>query len=244
MTSDPRAEALRLLSQFLVSECSLRDTLQRISEVALDALPNACMAGITMLDEAGRVTTGVFTDAESPAIDSAQYESGRGPCLDAWRSRLPVRIDDMAEHVGGDYAAFASAALDHGVLSTLSLPLSVGDEGIGALNMYAKEAHAFTDDDEATGTDIAIAAAVVLMNASAYWHTYDLGVNLETAMRSRAQIEQAKGMLMAQSSTLDADGAFAHLRAASQRENVKVRDIAQRIVNRQSPTSRRMPPRH
>jgi AmiR/NasT family two-component response regulator len=45
-------------------------------------------------------------------------------------------------------------------------------------------------------------------------------------------IEQAKGMLMARSSGLSADDAFELLRRASQREDVRVRDIAQRIVER------------
>jgi AmiR/NasT family two-component response regulator len=48
-------------------------------------------------------------------------------------------------------------------------------------------------------------------------------------------IEQAKGMLMSGSSKLDADAAFELLRRASQRENVKLRDIAQRIVERRPP---------
>lgn len=46
-------------------------------------------------------------------------------------------------------------------------------------------------------------------------------------------IEQAKGILMAQSNCT-ADEAFAMLRAASQRSNVKVRDLAQEIVGRVS----------
>ncbi len=54
-------------------------------------------------------------------------------------------------------------------------------------------------------------------------------------MRSRAIIEQAKGILMAASPDLDADGAFDVLRRASQRENVKLREIAGRIVGRRRP---------
>jgi AmiR/NasT family two-component response regulator len=49
-------------------------------------------------------------------------------------------------------------------------------------------------------------------------------------MKHRAVIEQAKGMLMA-AEGFDEDGAFQLLVSASQRENVKLRDIAQRIVD-------------
>jgi AmiR/NasT family two-component response regulator len=43
-------------------------------------------------------------------------------------------------------------------------------------------------------------------------------------------------MLMAKSPNLDPDAAFDLLRRASQRENVKLREIAQRIVDRKGLT--------
>ena len=76
----------------------------------------------------------------------------------------------------------------------------------------------------------------MLANAAAYWGAAQLGEQLNEAMKSRAVIEQAKGMLMAQSPELSADDAFEVLRKASQRENVKLRDIAQRVVERRSLT--------
>ena len=79
---------------------------------------------------------------------------------------------------------------------------------------------------------LASAAAIVLANASAYWEANQLSEQLNQAMRSRAVIEQAKGILMARSPDLGPDEAFEVLRKASQRENVKLRDIAQRIVDR------------
>lgn len=63
----------------------------------------------------------------------------------------------------------------------------------------------------------------------------ELGEGLSEAMKSRAVIEQAKGILMASSRDVDADSAFDLLRRASQRENLKLRDIAQRIVDRRPP---------
>lgn len=231
MPADARADALQALSRFLVSESTLGETLLRVSEITTAAMPSAEMAGIAMLDERGRATTGVFTDEQSPAIDSAQYQSGNGPCLDAWRQKQVVRIDDTALATN-DYPEFCQAARDHGVLSTLSLPMVAGDQGIGALNLYARTKDGFSADDEAIGMELAFAAAVVLANASAYWEAFELGEQLNQAMKSRAVIEQAKGMLMAQSPALSPDDAFDVLRRASQRENVKLRDIAQRIVDR------------
>ena len=237
MSTDASAQALRALSQFVISKSSLGETLLRVSQVTTDAMPAAEMAGISLLGEDGRPTTGVFTDPRAPEIDAAQYQSGRGPCLDSWRMRTVVRIPDMAA-AAGTYPEFAAAAQAHAVRSTLSLPLVAGDEAIGALNLYARVPHAFTDADEAAGLLLAGAAAIVLANASAYWQATQLGEQLSQAMQSRAIIEQAKGILMARAPHLSADQAFDVLRKASQRENIKLRDIAQRVVDRRADARR------
>ena len=231
MPSDPSAQALSALSQFLVSKTSMGDTLLRVSQITTAALPHADMAGITLLGEDGRPKTGIFTDTDSPEIDAAQYESGKGPCLDSWRESRVIRLADM-DDAADEYPEFAKAARAHGVLSTLSLPLVAGQQALGALNLYSRTKDGFSTDDEALGTDLASAAAIVLANASAYWEASQLSEQLSQAMKSRAVIEQAKGILMARSPQLTADDAFDLLRKASQRENVKLRDIAQRIVDR------------
>jgi GAF domain-containing protein len=227
------SEALTALSKFLVADASLGETLHRVAELTLDAIPAAQVAGMSMLDERGIPTTAIYTDETSPKVDEAQYESGRGPCLSAWRDQRSVRIDDIS--VGDDYPEFRRAAADHGIHSTLSLPLRAADTGLGALNLYAPIPQGFSEADEAVGNDLATAASVVLANASAYWDAVELSQHMSTAMQSRSVIEQAKGMLMAQSPGLSADGAFDVLRKASQRENVKLRDVAQRIVDRRAP---------
>ncbi len=69
----------------------------------------------------------------------------------------------------------------------------------------------------------------MLANAQAYWDAHDLSVGLSEAMRNRAAIEQAKGILMS-AGGVDEDAAFEMLTRASQRENIKLRDVARRIV--------------
>jgi GAF domain-containing protein len=232
MSTDSRSAALVALSRFLVTDTSLGETLKRVAEITVQSIPSAAFAGISMLDAEGRATTSVYTDDRSPDIDASQYASGRGPCLDAWRTQLPVRIDDMPV-AAGDYPEFAAAAGEHGIESTLSLPLISGGVGIGALNLYARVGSAFTLADEEIGLEMAAAASVVFANASAYWGVFDLSEQLGEAMVSRAVIEQAKGVLMATTGCAP-DAAFDLLRQQSQSENRKLRVVAEEIVDRQS----------
>jgi GAF domain-containing protein len=207
---------------------SLKETLERVIHLAQEAIPAAEMAGITMVVE-GRAKTAVFTDDDAPEIDSAQYETGIGPCLDAFRHQEVFIIDDTLKEQR--WGPFNEAAAAHGVRSTLSLPLVANHEGLGALNLYSCTANGFGEDDVTVGTQFATQAAIVLANAQAYWDAHQLSEDLATAMKSRAVIEQAKGILMG-AQRCGPDEAFQILVRASQRENRKLRDIAEEIVMR------------
>ena len=100
---------------------------------------------------------------------------------------------------------------------------------VGAMNLYAHQERAFDEEAAETGMLFASQAAVVLSNANAYWDSRALSERLGEAMEHRALIEQAKGMLMA-AQRCTGDHAFDLLVKASQRENVKLRDIAARLV--------------
>jgi GAF domain-containing protein len=227
-SEDPIRESLAALSRFFIGDSTMGDTLQRVIDLAVVAVPPAAYTGISMLVD-DVVTTSVFSDAEVAEIDETQYKAGTGPCLDAFRDGVVNVIRSTERDVR--WPEFSRRAFDHGVRSSLSLPLLVGDDSVGALNFYSRQEDAFTDEDQQNGQTFAVQAAVVLANAQAYWDARTLGERLGDAMHSRAAIEQAKGILMAQSH-IDPDAAFDLLRAASQRENRKLRDIAQELVDR------------
>ena len=233
--SDPLGESFAALSRFFVGDGTLQETLDRVADLAAEAVPGADLTGITMLVE-GKPKTAVFTDEAAPEIDATQYETGVGPCLDAFRHQEAYRIDETEKD--DRWPSFAAAAAAHGVRSTMSLPLVVNREGVGALNFYARSPAAFSADDEALGNRFAVQAAIALANAQAYWDARQLGEDLRQAMASRAVIEQAKGVVMA-TQRCGADEAFQVLVRASQRENRKLREIAEATVGEAAQRRRR-----
>jgi GAF domain-containing protein len=219
-------EAVASLTRYFVGSQSLGETLHEIAELTIRAVPAAEHVGITLLVE-DKLQTSVFTYPEVPEIDRAQYRTGDGPCVDAYRTGTPYLIESTLEH--GRWPEFRQSAARHGVLSTLSLPLITHAGSIGALNMYAETENAFSEDDKRVAELFATQSAFVLANAQAYWDARTLSENLEQAMLSRAVIEQAKGIIMT-TMRCDEAAAFAILRAQSQTQNIKVRDIAEEIV--------------
>jgi GAF domain-containing protein len=227
-------DAMAAMSRFLVADATLGETLRRIAELALTAVGPAAGVGLTLLEGRRKPVTIFASDtALSAAVDQAQYDDDVGPCLEAYRRRTVIRVGDTST-AADQWPGFARAAATSGVGSTLSLPLLAGDAVYGALNLYARKRFAFQEADVEATRQFAGQASVVMANASAYWDARDLATGLGEAMKSRAVIEQAKGKLMA-TGRYDAEQAFEILVKASQRTNLRLRDIADRIVNNAEP---------
>lgn len=236
MTSDDQqtdaelVAVLQALSLHVIDRQSIEDTLDQIARLARDGIGAADYAAVTTLRD-GRPETTVATDPMLALIDQVQYDNDHGPCLDSYRTGEVLRIEDTTEDER--WRKFSLAAAEHGIRSTLSLPLMTDTEGIGALNLYSSTPGSFTPADQQTAMRFSQPAAVLLANAQMFWEARKLADNLGAALETRAVIEQAKGIVMALQE-VDADRAFDVLRRASQRENVKLHVIAQRLVDRAS----------
>jgi GAF domain-containing protein len=228
-------DAVAALSQYFVGDRSLGDTLREVCLLTIKAVPVTDHVGITLLVD-GSLKTSVFTHPEVPDIDRAQYRTGHGPCVDAFRTGQTFTIESTREP--GCWQEFRDSAERHGVLSTLSLPLLTNQGPIGAINLYAEVEHAYDDENRRIATLFATQAAFLLANAQAYWDARTLSENLDQAMKSRAPIEQAKGVIMT-SMGCDEDAAIQVLIDQSQRQNIKLREIANEIVRDASRTPRR-----
>ena len=112
----------------------------------------------------------------------------------------------------------------------LSVPLLASGRTLGTITLYARDVGSFTDADTTALEGFAAQAAVVLANAQAYWDLQGVAAGLQSAMQSRAVIEQAKGVLIATEGCTP-DEAFTLLARTSQRDNVKLRELARQIVD-------------
>jgi GAF domain-containing protein len=215
----------------VVGEVSLEAAMLRIATTAKELLPPVDEASITFV-RGEAAWTAASTGNLAAQLDEAQYDLGRGPCVDAATAGVIVSIPDLAiDERWVDYGRRAVAA---GAGSSLSLPFPVQKHVLAALNLYAVTPHAFTDDDVELANEVAARAAVALVNAVRYASAPDTAAQLRKAMDSRAVIEQAKGVIMGQSDC-SAEEAFDVLVRASQRENRKLRDLATEIVERRAP---------
>ena len=194
---------------------------------AVARTPGAEACGLTV-EQAGHGVTVEYSGEMAARADERQYELDDGPCLQAMRTGETVTSVDMATE--DRWGAYPQRAAEVGVRASLSLPLRIGSTGRGALNLYSTRAHAFTDDDRRAAESWASQAGGALSVALRMAEREAAVGNLQHGMVSRQVIGQAVGLLMAQR-RCGADEAFELLKAASQRSNEKLRDLAQRLVD-------------
>jgi GAF domain-containing protein len=228
MIDDPETleKAVRTLSRLLLAEETLETTHGRVAGLACRTLPTCDLASVTMINE-GRPSTPVQTDPLAADLDSVQYRTRQGPCLEAYSKRQVVR-EKLCEN-SDRWPEFSVIAIKAGVRSILSVPLVANDRPLGALNLYSKSDGGYDDADEETAVLFSEQAAVACANAEVYWRTYTLTEHLREALESRDVIGQAKGILMARRGYTPV-AAFEALRKVSQQRNIKLRAIAEQVV--------------
>jgi len=222
------ADAFAELGRIKLSETDLNGVFTKIADLAKRTIPGASEVSVTLVENQDAYTP-AFTGELALALDEAQYKLGHGPCLAAAASTSTQHIADMtSESRWPDWTARASEAGAH---SSLSIGLPVQEAVTGALNIYATEADAFGEDALAVAHTFASYAEVAMANAYLYNAQTTLAQHMEIAMRSRAVIEQAKGIIMGDR-RCSADEAFAILTKLSQDTNRKLRDVAVALVGR------------
>lgn len=219
-------QELTLLAGVALAQDDLPSTLEEICRITTKIVPRAEGASVTTFTS-GRPAA-LASDDWAKGFDELQYAEHEGPCYDAYRTGNVFRIRDLADEQR--WPSFVPRAVERGGRSMVSLPMSAEGKVVGALNVYSREADAFSAEAVSIAEIAAAHAGLASQVAAAMFGHRDLAHQLSEAMRSRSVIEQAKGILMA-GRRCDADAAFDLLVDLSQRSNRKLRDVAQALVD-------------
>ncbi len=227
-STDPTAALTADFSEIarsLFSAGGVHETLTLVAEIAVANVEGCDAAGVFLVVE-GAITRPVRTDPLVTEVDALQHETDEGPCLDAIAHRTVFYAGDL----GSDprWPRFGPEAAARGVRSLLALPLTA-DGTVGALNLYARYAEAFGVVDRARGLLLAALAALALSTARTHEDDERRASHFRLALTTRELIGQAQGILM-ERERITADEAFDILRRASQHLNVKLREVAQTLV--------------
>lgn len=219
----------------LLGEEVLEATLDLVISLVTCTVQGAAGMSVSLRTRApGEFHTPSATSTALRELDAAQYETNRGPCIEAARTGEPVNAVIASER--RRWPEFTKEAAKRGMKSVLSVPLVNGEGVIGALNVYSERSQVFGEHDQRVVAQFARHAGVVLKHASEFMMSDWISEQVDEALSTADVIGQAKGILIANGYT--ADEALATLRRSSRRSNRKLRDVAQDMVT----SSRRVRP--
>lgn len=220
-------DSLASLSRLASSNLELESLLTRVATYAVQAIPGADGAGLTLLEQ-DRPDTIVATAPFVSEIDDVQYSMGQGPCIKAAADGRPV----VSGSLGGDdrWPRFGGRVARMGVHSVVSLPLLTPEGVVGAMNVYAHAKDAFDDRSAELGMDFALPAAIAVQNVHALAQTRRLAEQLQNALQVRGVVDRAVGILLSRIGGTETE-AMQRLRELSQSEHRKLSVVAQSIVD-------------
>ena len=227
---DELSALLASLQSILVTAPSLETYLNKVAWLAANILQPAGSCGITTQYDGWPVTVAA-SDERATLADQGQYTEDQGPCLEALRVGEVVDVGD--QRADERWTSYRAHAVELGIRSSLSVPMrNLVGESVGALNLYS-----FYGYQVLGGYERARAEAFAREASGALVQTVRRGAldkvtaQIDEALASRALIEQALGIVMAQE-RCDADQAFGKLRSRSRNDIHRIREVATETIAR------------
>ena len=214
------------LARTMVRPGALHEVLQSLATQAVEML--GATAAAVLLANRGQLHPAAATDASTSGPVVTELNLGDGPSLEAFRTAAVVLVRDLADD--DRWARYARAAVSAAARSVLAVPLRAEERALGVLTVLSDEPRQWSIPE--------VAAAEVLAElASGYAaHESELGEvrrtveQLQEALESRVDIEQAKGVLVGELG-FTVDQAYLLLRNHARRNNVTLRSVAHAVVH-------------
>lgn len=216
------------LADTLVDDYDLIDLLDRLAAHSVELLA-ADAAGIMLADAESTLRVVASTNEQTEWMELLQLQADEGPCVECYRSGVPVSVTDLTEATGR-WPRFVAALARGGTYGSVhALPLRLRREAIGTLNLFHHLPGALPEADLALGQALADVATIGILSERQIRRGEVVTEQLQIALNSRIIIEQAKGVL-AQRGQLGMDTAFDRLRRFARNHNLRLSEVARQVV--------------
>ena len=230
MTTEQRLTKVFVeLADTLVDEFDALDFLSTLADRSVELL-HADAAGVILNDMRGGLHVVASTSDRAQILELFELQNDEGPCLDCFNTGRAV-VNVGRSEARSRWPRFSAATAEVGFQSAHAVPLRLRDSVVGAMNLFCVGAVRLSDEDVAVGQALADIATIGLLQERAVRESGLIAEQLQTALNSRIQIEQAKGVLLA-SANIDVDEAFQLMREYSRRRNQPVKAVARDVIDR------------
>jgi len=215
------------MADTLVDDFDVIDFLHGLTERCVQLL-GVSAAGLLLTDQRDALQVVAASSERTRLLELFQLQTDQGPCVDCFRTGQPVSVADLSS--ADSWPRFTAAAAEVGFAAVHAVPMRLRAQVIGALNLFDTVPGPLDEGKLRIGQALADVATIGLLQQRAIHRRDILTEQLETALRSRILIEQAKGVL-AERLHLDMAEAFTLLRNGARSRNRRLSDLAQAVVD-------------
>ena len=225
------SERFVALADSLVADYDVVELLESLVRSCVDLL-EVDQGGLLLKDQRGDLQVVASSSETTRLLELLQLQSEEGPCLECVATATPITVTDLSTQQER-WPTFAPTAVSLGFSAVHALPLRLRNETIGGLNLFTMGAvERLGADDLRIAQALADVATIGILQQRSISRSSLLAEQLQTALNSRIVVEQAKGVL-AERGSLDMQGAFERLRGYARAHNLKLTDVAARVVREQ-----------
>jgi GAF domain-containing protein len=218
--------ALTELGRLRFGEMRVEDAMHEIVQTT-HAIFNVDGAGLMLADVEHHLRNVAVSDDRFGHLEELQVRHQEGPCITAFEDKELVGAEDLT--ADRRWPSFSAAAVDRGVLAVLASPLPYNQDAVGVVAVLSKERHPWSAEGELALLAFTDLAALLIASMMQGEEKSELAAQLQTALNSRAIIEQAKGVLMGQQG-MSARKAYEQLRAQARAERRKLLAVSAEVV--------------
>ncbi|MBW3667643.1 MAG: GAF and ANTAR domain-containing protein [Actinobacteria bacterium] len=216
------------LADTLVADFDVVELLTLLTDRCVEVL-DVGAAGLMLVAPEGGLRVMASSSEAMRVLELFELQAQEGPCLDAFRTGLPVVAQDLST-ASGRWPRFAAEALGAGFQSVQALPMRLRGAVIGALNLFHVDRGEMRQADIDAAQALADVATIAVLQHRAALEAQVLNEQLNHALNSRIVIEQAKGMV-AERRELDMEEAFTALRSYSRNHSLRLADVARGVID-------------
>ncbi len=222
------------LADSLVEDFDVVDLLTLLADRCVEVVDVAA-AGLMLASADGELRVLASSSEAMRVLELFEAQADEGPCIDAYRSGLPV-VNVTIDDANSRWPRFAPKAADAGFRSIHALPMRLRGDSIGALNLFQAEEGQLDDADLAAAQALGDVATITIVAHRAALDTQVRNEQLTQALNTRIVIEQAKGVV-AERAGVDMERAFARLRTHARNHNLRLTDVARAVSSRTLPVA-------
>ncbi|MGQ9474949.1 MAG: GAF domain-containing protein [Actinomycetota bacterium] len=176
------------IDKAITSAIDLQTVLQQIVQMSM-ALLNAKTSSIMLLDEETQeLVIAAAHGLSDEYLNKGPIRVGESVAGKVIQEGRPIAVKDIRED---PLHAYPEHARREGLCSLLSVPLSLKDRVIGALNLYTEEPHSFTSHEINLFTSLASQAAIAIENARLFESLEEIYIQVITALANAIDARDA-----------------------------------------------------